>query len=78
MKAPSLRVAVLRTAVFRSLRSNRSVIGACVNVVCARAQQKLVEVPEVLYIANNKAQGKQCKTKQCVLKLRLCVHVLAK
>ena len=40
-KAPSLRVAFLRTAVFRSLRSNETVdyrsrvIGTCINIACA-------------------------------------------
>ena len=48
----------------------------CINVACTRAHTEVGGGTGSI-AANNKAQGKQCKTKQCVLK-KLCVHVLAK
>ena len=47
----------------------------CINIACARAHTEVGGGTGSI-AANNKAQGKQCKTKQCVLK-KLCVHVLA-
>ena len=76
-KAPSLRVAFLRTAVFvrcvaiEAVDYRSRVIGTCINFACARAHTEVGGGTGSI-AANNKTQGKQRKTKQCVLK-KLCV-----
>ena len=63
-----VRCVAIETVDYRS-----RVIGTCINVACARAHTEVGGGTGSI-AANNKAQGKQCKTKQCVLK-ELCVRV---
>ena len=79
-KAPSLRVAFLlqlsfvRCVAIETVDYRSRVIGTCINVACARAHTEVGGGTGSI-AANNKAQGKQCKTKQCVLKKIVCVCV---